>query len=372
MLDSKKIGSFITKERKNKKLTQDEMADMLYISRSAISKWERGLSLPDYDSMINLCGFFNITANELLAGERLKKENEKEINELPIRVLKEEKKKTRRLFLFLFTFIIILIILFLVFYFLNTYKKFEIYTIGAKNSNFIINNTIMTVTTDEAFIKLGEIATSKEIKNIELYYIKDENRKHILSSDSFDEIIIQNKNNDEYFELNDFDIIKDNLYVDISYLEDEEVKVDTIKLEFLQRYINDKVLFHHKNEEYTDIIKEEDNFESALSEKLINQGFKVENDIYINKSKKDNITIKVDFKSSSITIEDLKKEETFMMLYEVNLYSFMKGKNNEVIEDSSFYDNEVTCNIGDCSNHKETYNYYIEKYIRPLIGDFRD
>ena len=53
-MDLIKIGKFIANCRKEKKLTQEQLAEKLYITDRAISKWERGLSLPDADKMLDI------------------------------------------------------------------------------------------------------------------------------------------------------------------------------------------------------------------------------------------------------------------------------------------------------------------------------
>lgn len=74
-----KIGKFIAEERKEKNLTQEQLAEKLNISKNAVSKWERGLNLPDVSIMQDLCKILNITLNELFVGERILEEKYKEI-----------------------------------------------------------------------------------------------------------------------------------------------------------------------------------------------------------------------------------------------------------------------------------------------------
>lgn len=68
-----KIGKFIAECRKNKNLTQEALAEKLGITDRSVSKWERGLNLPDASLMIELCEILDITVNELLTGEIIKK-----------------------------------------------------------------------------------------------------------------------------------------------------------------------------------------------------------------------------------------------------------------------------------------------------------
>ena len=64
-----KIGKFIAECRKNKNLTQLQLAEKLNITDRAISKWETGKGMPDSSIMMELCKELDISVNELLSGE---------------------------------------------------------------------------------------------------------------------------------------------------------------------------------------------------------------------------------------------------------------------------------------------------------------
>jgi transcriptional regulator with XRE-family HTH domain len=74
-MNQKKIGQFIKERRKEKKLTQEELADKLRVSNRTISKWENGNSIPDYSIINDLCTALDVSINELLSGERVNKED---------------------------------------------------------------------------------------------------------------------------------------------------------------------------------------------------------------------------------------------------------------------------------------------------------
>ena len=78
-MDQIKIGKFIAEKRKEVNLTQEQLAEKLNISKNAVSKWERGLNLPDVSIMQDLCKILNITLNELFIGEKIQEEVYKEI-----------------------------------------------------------------------------------------------------------------------------------------------------------------------------------------------------------------------------------------------------------------------------------------------------
>ena len=78
-MDYNKIGKFIAKERKAKKLTQAKLAEKLFVSEKTISKWEKGKGLPDTDSLPKLCEVLGVSLNELLSGERITEKNNEQI-----------------------------------------------------------------------------------------------------------------------------------------------------------------------------------------------------------------------------------------------------------------------------------------------------
>ena len=95
-MDQTKIGKFIQEKRKKKNITQSTLAEKLNITDRAVSKWERGICLPDASTMPELCELLDITINDLFSGEMvMKKENEKKLEEnlLEMTKLKEEKDK---------------------------------------------------------------------------------------------------------------------------------------------------------------------------------------------------------------------------------------------------------------------------------------
>lgn len=95
-MDQVKIGRFIAECRKNKKLTQVQLAEKLNITDRAISKWETGKGMPDSSIMLDLCNELNISVNELLSGEVIKMEDynlKAEENLLELKKQKEESDK---------------------------------------------------------------------------------------------------------------------------------------------------------------------------------------------------------------------------------------------------------------------------------------
>ena len=63
------IGSYILKKRREKNLTQEQLAEKLSVSNKTISKWENGKSMPDYSMIEQLCKELSVTLPELMDGE---------------------------------------------------------------------------------------------------------------------------------------------------------------------------------------------------------------------------------------------------------------------------------------------------------------
>lgn len=66
MIDMKKTGERIQRERKKLHLTQEKFAQKIYVTRQAVSKWECGHSIPDYESLIYINNLFQIEINEII------------------------------------------------------------------------------------------------------------------------------------------------------------------------------------------------------------------------------------------------------------------------------------------------------------------
>lgn len=95
-MDQIKIGKFINSKRKEKNITQSELAEKLNITDRAVSKWENGVCLPDASNMPDLCKILDININDLFSGEIVDmKDNEKvlEANLLEMTRIKEQRDK---------------------------------------------------------------------------------------------------------------------------------------------------------------------------------------------------------------------------------------------------------------------------------------
>ena len=97
-MDLVKIGKYIAGKRKALGMTQKQLAEKLNMSDKSVSKWERGICLPDVSVYMELCEILGISINEFLAGEDIDAENvEKKSEDNIIQVTKDSKKKQKNL-----------------------------------------------------------------------------------------------------------------------------------------------------------------------------------------------------------------------------------------------------------------------------------
>ena len=99
-MDQLRIGKFIAECRKEKRLTQMQLAEQLGITDKAISKWERGIAMPDSSIMLDVCRILGISVNELLSGEKMNMENQTaKTEELLIEMKKREELLRKKLYI---------------------------------------------------------------------------------------------------------------------------------------------------------------------------------------------------------------------------------------------------------------------------------
>ena len=100
-MDTIKIGKFIAELRKEKSLTQKELAENLGVSDKTVSKWERGINLPDPTLYFPLCNTLDISINELFAGERIEEDKMIEKSEENIINIMSEQTRRQKVFMFI-------------------------------------------------------------------------------------------------------------------------------------------------------------------------------------------------------------------------------------------------------------------------------
>ncbi len=345
------MGEFIKELRKEKGITQEELSRLLNVGREAISKWERGLNFPDLITLKEIANTFNITIDELIAGQKGDVQSSLENLYSDRYVLT---KNTKRLKLYLILSIVILsIIAFLGYYFINLYKSIHIYTVKGYSENIDIQNGLFVKTNEKTYFNLGTINSDKEIKEVKLYYIMDQEEIIILKGDPKNMFISEENGYNEYFKQENLKDIIENLNL-VIYFENEKEN-EKIKLELKEDYVN-KNLFFKKAKSITyneSTTPKEIKNDEIIS--IIKRDFKkISDNEYTYEFKKDKIKYTSRF-SPNVLIFTKEKDGIIGELYydlDISLINYQQEQPN-ISENYSYVNNKLSCIDEKCFNEKK-------------------
>ena len=121
-----KIGKFILELRTERGMTQNDLADLIPVTRQAVSRWEQGKSIPDSYTLMILSDLFDVTINELLNGERNVENEESNMEQIALEIIDEnisKEKKIKKVTIISIVVIIGMVLIFLLYYFFATYDS---------------------------------------------------------------------------------------------------------------------------------------------------------------------------------------------------------------------------------------------------------
>ena len=242
-MNQEKMGKFIQYLRKRENLTQEELANKLNVGREAVSKWERGKTIPDQLLLLNLSKLFNVSVDELLYGEEKNKNNQNNIDTISLSLYKD-KLKRKNIIIILSILLIIFIILFFLTYLIYNYNAFKLYEVSGINNHIEVSNSIIMQNKDMIYVNIKAIYNNLyidenyNITNIELYTLNNNIKDFIVSNNS-NIIIFEYNGYNEYFDFKNIDNILNNLYIDVT-LNDNSIY--TIKLNLKLKYSNHHLL----------------------------------------------------------------------------------------------------------------------------------
>ncbi len=95
-MDLQKIGTFLKEHRKEKELTQEQLAETLNVSRRTVSRWETGSNMPDLDLLVEMADLYQVDLRELLNGERKEEPMDTELKETVLQVAKYSSAEKQR------------------------------------------------------------------------------------------------------------------------------------------------------------------------------------------------------------------------------------------------------------------------------------
>lgn len=369
-----KVGKFILELRNEKTLSQKELANMIPVTREAVSKWENGKSLPDSSTLLILSKIFNVTIDELLCGERTtEKDNMKKITLELVDEYNLKKKKIKNILTTSIFSITLLIICFLTYYFISSYNTIKVYKIEGQGEEFYTNNGILIATKQKSYLRLGKLESINnksinKIENVKLYYINNKNKKKTIYEDNSTDILISTfYGYDEYFSYDELTSIEKELYIEIKYDDGQE---DTVHLNVVKDFSNNLIFYSRDEKISTNNNNENQHKESDFSKKTIShlkqKGNEI-NDMYIYTIKEKNKKIIISYFQNEVCLEindlESKKVWTYYIDKEDYMHYVEYKKDKEI--NNIFIDCDKLEKIN--ASEKEIYNDFFEKIKKYLF-----
>ncbi len=154
-MNQEKIGKLIAKMRKQKDLTQRELGEMVGVGYRSVSKWERGLTMPDISIINELSTILGISSDELLNGELNPKDDKTEILSTDIDQKPVNKNNKRKLLLLVTSVLVIISFLGIIIF--NSMKEPTEYIIKSLNTDEYLVDGTLTVQGDNIIININKI-----------------------------------------------------------------------------------------------------------------------------------------------------------------------------------------------------------------------
>lgn len=354
-IDNEKVGKFIENLRKEKGLTQQDLADILSVSNQAVSKWEGGRNLPDIAIQRVICDTFNITMEELHAGERdIKKRNK----------TKKIRKKNKIFSIALMC--IVPVMVFFVVYFIINFRALKIYYSNSQitnEENSIRANLLIFKLPRKLIIFINNIyPCNYEVKDSDLLDLKlySGNKKLLNSS------MIKN----DIFEIDTltFDPNNVKLILNIESVTGEKRKFQR-EVKLVKYTSNDRNDDKYKNKSLKFLSNDE------IVKKLLKDGYiNTENKVYEKKIDKDNTLLRIKYDLDHETIEILHVHNSYtekiVVDYQLKIFRTVVFNNNNIDNISEKYvfdlkNEKNICEIGECATLKNT-RKMVEKYLSQL------
>lgn len=374
-MNMQKIGKFILQLRQEKNLSQSDLANLIPVTRQAVSRWEKGQSIPDSSTLLIISKIFDVSINELLNGERFKKEEPKKLEKIALDMIDKnnsQSKKFKRVLLFMVLIILLLSFSFLAYYFINSYNSITVYKIEGENKNFTMQNGIFISTKQKTYFRLGKLIYNNniEVKNVRLYYKNGNKEKTIFKDSDADILITDYYGYNEFFPYEDINSIVKKLYLEINY---NNNKVEILKLKVKKDFANDIFFYHKKavngqnSTKIEPVIKNESPEMSRIISNMREKGNKVDETYVIDKKDQKKDILLTYFENSEEIILDVIENsciETWNYMFDKEyILVYSKYKNEKLIRREYI----TFLNLDDLkSSEKSIINsffYYINKYL---------
>lgn len=261
-MDLQKVGRFIAERRKDKKLTQEKLGELIGVTYTTISKWERGVNAPDISVLNKLSDILDVSVSEILNG--CSKENNQPEEDNALKNIEYYAKMTKLKYVKISSYIIVgILMLFAILFTISNYNQFKVYSISSKDSNYTVEGyMIFNQERNLTIIKnidirdkfLGTVQEEK-VKSIKVSIVtKDKNLVSIFYETSQNNVAINEYLlNKTYFINEDIstkeyilskDVKLNELLLEIKYTNiNNQEKTKLIPLKVIKEYSNNKIIY---------------------------------------------------------------------------------------------------------------------------------
>ena len=270
VVKSTKFANTIYSIRRDRNLTQKDLADLIGVSDRTISKWENGTTVPDLCQIRNICKKLEISPSLLIKSEKKFKDN---MSFIKMKLGKALNYLIHNIFLigFIIAFILLLI------YFINNFNSVKIYDLKYESDKVSFENGYFLKTKVTNILVINDIRINKikyeptEI-NLELYTYVNGDKKILYKADNLNSIFIEeNKSNTDLLSKDTIENIKRNLQLTITTKDEyDNIYTYECKLTFKEKFNNNKLSYktYVKDSNYETSILSTDNlslFSSSFS-----------------------------------------------------------------------------------------------------------
>lgn len=377
-MDNEKFGNFVKELRKEKNLTQKELAEKINITDKAISKWERGLSFPDITMLNILSKELDVSVEELLNGERIKESEkseqidvEKAVKEALEKANHKEEKRKKKILKIKKVTKIISIIFFVLFLILNSIYFYLSYKYGFEyviDSLFYIVNEIILISVflfllftfkkkkaKIVLISIFVIATLINIIFMGIYGLKNKSYITFSSDFKYEFVVKQDKGT------NELRIYKNSLLLFARPMQNLSESAKDIKVQWISRDIFSITYKNNENKlkEYV-ITQDENSYKSSYIPFQKSLLGKWQNEEQTNKDTKlfvdsKNIRLKINDKDYTFEFDDcvqVREEAIILNSNKVPKYIIALSNDAELDEETGIIKKDGTIIISEISTDK--------------------
>lgn len=365
-MDTNKFSKFIKELRLERGLSQEQLAEKLFVHRTTVNKWENEDIIPLNDKLISIANFFDVSIDELLNGKRNERNVDTTVTNNTLITLIKSKSRNIKIIFFLAIGFLMILVSFLLYYFISTYNSVKVYMLYGETDSIRMRDGLVFISKEKVYFRPGNFYDEDDnlidVDLIRLYYFDEKDNEVILLTGGAKTLIIELEQSQETF-MNLLNKNKD-LYLDACY----NKSCTKIKLNYFNDFKNNDIMVNNLKDESVIRVSNGTKTKDDLIKSLVSNGFKYDNEVgyyYLNENEvkysyfPSRNFIKVHVSSDSII-------EVFSVYMDNLKLVYTYFVNNKPVKSIEFYD----CTNKNGKNYNlffNLYNQYLSKYFKDFF-----